>query len=279
MGRASKRKKAQRQARGPNLRRITQDARSLAATQGLPFNLDAMVQFAGERVRRRAIALQAWLGDAEPTSAETPSWPQGSLGHRLLAGTRLGEAQDAPSLLTAKLPDAQMIDADPPHWTIATEALIRAVVFDGLSLDHPTVSTLLDILTPVVEDEIDHMRFLDDDETGFPVLDGPVLLLGRALAEAAWAAVGDDSLADVDDVLELALDGVAADLDGVVADLDGPALVGILGSDNPLEILAVEDEVPPKYILPVGLLTLSVLARLCLSSSHSILQPTSDLGT
>ena len=78
MGRASKRKKAQRQAGGPNLRRITQDARSPAATQGLPFNLDAMVQFAGERVRRRAIALQAWLGDAEPTSAETPSWPQGS---------------------------------------------------------------------------------------------------------------------------------------------------------------------------------------------------------
>src|SRR5690348_3207452 len=84
MGRASKRKKAQRQAGGPNLRRIKQDARSPAATRGLPFNLDAMVQFAGERVRRRAIALQAWLGDTEPTSAETPSWPQGSLGHRLL---------------------------------------------------------------------------------------------------------------------------------------------------------------------------------------------------
>ena len=276
MGRASKRKKAQRQAGGPNLRRIKQDARSPAATQGLLFNLDAMVQLAGERVSRRSIALQAWLGDTEPTSAETPSWPQGSLGHRLLAGTRLGEAQDAPSLLTAKLPDAQTIDADPPHWTIATEALIRAVVFDGLSLDHPAVSTLLDILTPVVEDEIDHMRFLDDDEIGFPVLDGPVLLLGRALAEAAWAAVGDDSLADVDDVLELALDEA---LDGAVPDLDGAALVGVFGSDNPLEILAVEDDVPPKDILPVGLVTLSAIARLCLSSSHSILQRTSDLGT
>lgn len=272
MGRASKRKKAQRQAGGPNLRRIEQNARSRAVTQELPFDLDAMVQFAGERVRRRAIALRAWLGDTEPTSAETPSWPKGSLGHRLLAGTRLGEAKDAPSLLTAKLPDAHTIVADPSHWTIATEVLIRAMVFDGLSLEHPAVRTLLEILTPVVEDEIDHMRGLDeDDEIGFPVLDGPVLLLGRALAEAAWAPVGDDSLADVDDVLEVALDEA---LDGVVPDLDGAAMVGVFGSDNPLEILAVEDDVPPKDILPVGLLTLSALARLCQSSSRSILQRT-----
>jgi hypothetical protein len=197
--------------------------------------------------------------------AEVPSWPEGSLGHRLLAGTRLGETQDAPSLLTAKLPDAQTIAADPAHWTIATEALIRAVVFDGLPLEHPAVSALLEILTPVVEDEIDHMRFLDDDEIGFPALDGPVLLLGRALIESAWAAVGDDSLADVDEVLEHALDGV-------VPDLDGPSLVGVLGCDNPLETLAVDDHVPPKDILPVGLLTLAALARLCQSSSHSVLQ-------
>lgn len=303
MGRASNRKKAQRQSGGPKLRRINQDARSLAAVQRSPFALDAIVQFAGERVRRRSMALRAWLGDTEPVSAEVPPWPEGSLGHRLLAGTPLGEAQDAPSLLTAKLPDARTIAADPSHWAIATEALIRAVVFDGLTLEHPVVSALLEVLTPVVEDEIDHMRFRDDDEysigpfgnddeTGFPALDGPVFLLGRALTEAVWATVGDDSLADVDDVLELALDGV-------VPDLDGPSLVGVLmtasytggdpaaarslqrlnASGNPLEILAVDDEVLPRDILPAGLLMLSTLARLCQSSSHSVLQRPSELGS
>jgi hypothetical protein len=75
MGRASNRKKAQRQSGGPNLRRINQDTRSQAVASRSAFGLDAMVQFAGERVRRRSIALQAWPGDTEPTSAETPSWP------------------------------------------------------------------------------------------------------------------------------------------------------------------------------------------------------------
>ena len=76
----------------------------------------------------------------------------------------------------------------------------------------------------MVEAEIAHMQAMDDDlysigsfdnddEVGFPVLDGPVLLLGRALVEAVWAVVGDDSLADVPSVLVRALEGVVPGLD------------------------------------------------------------------
>lgn len=299
MGRASNRKKTQRQTGGPNLHRIKQDTRSQAVATRSAFGLDAMVQLAGERVRRRSMALKAWLGGTEPVSAEVPPWPEGSLGHRLLAGTPLGEAQDAPSLLTAHLPDTQTIAADPRHWTIATEALIRALVFDGLTLDHPAVGALLEALTSVVEAEIAHMQAMDDDvysigpfdnddEVGFPALDGPVFLLGRALVEAVWSAVGDDSLADVDGVLELALDEV-------IPGLDAPLLVSALIaasytredpaggrplhqrlnlSDNPLELLALDDEMPPKDILPVGLLMLSTLAQLCQSDSASVLNRT-----
>ncbi len=303
MGRASNRKKTQRQTGGPSLRRIKQDTRSQTVATRSVFGLDAMVQLAGERVRRRSMALNAWLGDTEPVSAEVPPWPEGSLGHRLLAGTPLGEAQDAPSLLTAHLPDTRTIAADPRHWTVATEALIRALVFDGLTLDHPAVRALLGALTSVVEAEIAHMRamaddlysigpFDNDDEVGFPALDGPVFLLGRALVEAVWAVVGDDSLADVDGVLELALDEVVPGLDApLVVDAliaasytrEGPAgtrpLHRILNlSDNPLELL-LEDEVRPGDILPVGLLVLSALAQLCHSDSVSVLERTTNPGT
>jgi hypothetical protein len=54
------------------------------------------VQLARSRVEREADALSAWRGDTEPVSAETSPWPENSLGDRLLQGTYLGEAQDAP---------------------------------------------------------------------------------------------------------------------------------------------------------------------------------------
>jgi hypothetical protein len=273
VGRASNRKKAQRQVSGPNLRRVNQETRTQAAATRSAFGLDAMVQLAGERVRRRSMALTAWRGGAEPEPAEVPPWPEGSLGHRLLAGTRLWEAQDAPSLLTARIPDAAMIDADPAHWTIATEALIRALVFDGLTLEHPAVRAVLEPLTSVAEDEVEYMQD-DDEEVGFPVMDGPVRLLGRALTETVWAIVGDDSLADVDNVLESALDGVVPGLEGY--SLVGAVLPYPSDSANPLEFLIIDGEVLPRDILPVGLLMLSALARLGLSSSDSILDPPQD---
>ena len=117
MGRASNRKKAQRQA-GPGSRKARQVFQADAAPPDqLPGGLSELVQLARSRVEREADALSAWRGDAEPVSAETPPWPENSLGDRLLRGTYLGEAQDAPSLLTARIPDAAVIAANPAHWT------------------------------------------------------------------------------------------------------------------------------------------------------------------
>jgi hypothetical protein len=81
-------------------------------------------------------------------------------GDRFLIGY-LGEAQEAPSLLTAEVPDATVIAADPAHWNIAVSALIRAVIFDGLTLDHPPVNALLEVLAPIVRAEQAYARAMD----------------------------------------------------------------------------------------------------------------------
>jgi hypothetical protein len=287
VGRASKRKKAQRQA-GPGSRPVRPDPRVEAAVQPLVLGLDAMVEMARVRVEREYAVRQAWFGDAEPEEAELPDWPEGSLGDRFLVGY-LGEAQDAPSLLTGQIPDAAVIAADPAHWTIAVSALIRAVIFDGLALDHPAVSALLEVLAPIVEAELAHW---DGDLENFPELDGPVYVLGaRALVEATWALVGNDPLGDVLGVLKSALDSpvsgetgqvVAMTLIGAVArhysfkrpgDADVLKHLGPLPG-NALETLIAAGAVPPGDVLRAGLTVLSVLARLGLSSSVSVLEPT-----
>jgi hypothetical protein len=290
VGRASKRKKVQRQA-GPGSRQARPDPPPSAAPAELFFGLDDLddiVEVARVRAERKYATREAWDGDAEPEAAELPTWPEGSLGDRFLDGY-LGEAEDAPSLLTGKLPDAAVITADPAHWTIAVSALIRAVIFDGLPLDHPAVSALLDVLAPIVAEE---QAYWADDIEDFPELDGPMFVLGaRALVDATWALVGKDPLGDVLGVLKSALDSpvsgetgqvVAMALIGAVArhysfeqvgDADVLEQIGPLPG-NALETLIAAGAVPPGDVLRVGLTVLSVLARLCLSDSVSILEPT-----
>jgi len=302
VGRASNRKKAHRQA-GPDSRKARQGIQADAATPDqFPGGLGELVQLARSRVEREADALPAWRGDAEPVSAETPPWPENSLGDRLLRGAYLGEAQDAPCLLTARIPDAAVIAANPAHWNIAMSALVRAVVFDGLTLDHPAVSMLLRVLAPIAEAELAYARAeaslysigadWDDDGPEFPVLDGPVYLLGeRTLVDTVWAAVGDDPLGEVIKVLIQALDGAVPDLDARVAvdaligafadnyrcerpeDLEELERIGYPGG-NALENLVDAGAVAPAGILPAGLTILPALARLCLSDSVSILHRT-----
>lgn len=302
MGRASNRKKAQRQT-GPDSRKARQGFQAGAATPDqFPGGLNELVQLARSRVEREADALPAWRGDAEPVSAQTPPWPENSLGDRLLQGTYLGEAQGAPCLLTARIPDAAVIAANPAHWNIAMSALVRAVVFDGLTLDHPAVSMLLGVLAPIAEAELEYARAeaslysngadWDDDVPEFPTLDGPVYLLGeRTLVDTVWAAVGDDPLGEVIKVLIQALDDAVPGLDARVAadaligafadnyqcerpeDLEELERIGYPGG-NPLETLVDAGAVAPAGILPAGLTILPALARLCLSDSVSILHRT-----
>jgi hypothetical protein len=304
VGRASNRKKAHRQA-GPSSRQASPSSRADADTQQamhqLVAGLQALVQETSERKEREAAARRTWSGGAEPVPAEAPRWPEGSLGDRFFVGTYLEEARNAPSLATAQIPDAAVIAADPAHWNVATDALVRAVVFDGLGLDHPAVSKLLEVLAPIAEAELAYRKAADaamyqigtdwdEDEPEFPELDGPVFLLGTCvLVDAVWAAVGEDPLTDVLGVLLPVLDAAVPGVDSQVA---ADALVGafsteyrceqpgddeVLGgikrhSGDALENLATAGAVPPSDVLPVGLTILSALAQLCRSDSASVLQ-------
>jgi hypothetical protein len=293
MGRASNRKQANRQA---GYTRQTRKAMRL-----LESGLRALAQETSERNQRESAAAQAWCGGQKPVPAEAMAWPGGSLGDRF-RNAFLEDARSAPSLLTAQLPDAAVIAADPAHWSVATNALIRAVAFDGLSVDHPAVRTLLETLAPVAEAEFAYRQAADawfsldpSDREGpeprFPELQGPGFLLGTcALVDATWAIVGEDPLGEVLDVLLPVLDRTVPDLDGqVIAD----ALIGAFAhhyrceqpgdaellqrigreTGDALENLVASGAIPPANVLPVGLMILSALAGFCRSSSSSILQP------
>jgi hypothetical protein len=301
VGRASNRKKAQRQA-GQGSRQASSfrtDAETQQAMRQLAAGLQALVQETDERREREAAVRRTWSGGAEPVPAEARRWPEGSLGDRFFTGTYLEEARNAPSLATAEIPDAAVIAADSVHWNVATDALVRAVVFDGLGPDHPAVRELLELLAPIAEAELAYRKAADaamyqigtdwDDEPEFPEQDGPVFLLGACvLVDAVWAAVGNDPLSDVLGVLLSVLDAAVPGVDSQVA---ADALVGAFSTEyrceqpgddevlkrvgrysgDALENLAAAEAVPPSDVLPVGLTILSALAQLCRSESPSVL--------
>ena len=289
MGRASNRKKANRQAGH------TRQARR--AMRLLETGRRTLAQEWPERKQREAALSWAWCDGREPTAAKAPPWPEGSLGDRFRNGS-LEDARNAPSLVSAQIPDAAVIAADPAQWSVATSALIRAVAFDGLAVDHPAVRTVLEALAPVAEAEFAFREAADawfsldpsereGPEPRFPELEGPVFLLGTsALVDATWAIVGEDPLIDVIGVLLPVLNSIAPGLDGqVIAD----ALIGAFAhhyqcefpgdaellqrigreAGDALENLVASGAIPPADALPVGLRILSALAGFCRSSSAS----------
>ena len=303
MGRASNRKKAQRQS-GLSSRQARQQSRADAATQQamqvIAAGMQAVAQETKGRQDRQAAARRAWCGGAEAVPAKAPRWAKDSLGDRFFSGTFLDRARSAPCLATAQIPDAAVIAADPAHWNVAADALIRAVVFDGLGLDHPAVNTLLEILAPVAEAEVAYHQAADaamygpgldwdEDEPEFPEEDGPVFAVGGcALVDAAWAAVGEDPLRDVLGVLVPVLDDAVPGIDGQVT---ADALIGAFATEYRCELpgdaevlerikrydgdalrnLVAAGAVRPADVLPVGLAMLSALAHLCRSDSASVL--------
>jgi hypothetical protein len=258
--------------------------------------------------KRVTAARRAWCGGAEPVPAEVPSWPEDSLGGRFLSGFHLKEARKAPSLLTADVPDTAVIRAESAHWNVAADALVRAVAFDGMRVDHPAVSALLDVLAPVAEAELAYgeviesplqrgWREADRDGPSFPEDDGPVLLIGAfALGDATWALVGTDSLGAALPALRSAAEEALPGVDGgAVAD----ALVGALSrhylceqpgdaeilerigrdvSGNALEQLVGTGVVPFGEALRAGLSLLSALTTLCMNGSASILPGSPEHG-
>jgi hypothetical protein len=305
VGRASNRKKARRQEAlrqaAHRTRSARQGSRAGAAPQQAVLALAAaremMDQVFGAPGEQQTPECRVWCGGGEPVPAQGPRWTAGSLGDRLVSGMHLARARNAPCLLTAKVPDPMVIIADPAQWWVAASVLVRAVVFDGLRVDHPAVSMLLDVLAPIAQVELAHEQALDDwyssgwdEKPEFPELDGPVFLIGCALGDATLAVVGEDPLGEVLAVLSPALDGA-------VPGLAGPAVADVLtgGRATPylcelpdyvlkrmrhppfdvggaLQEFADARAVPPRDILRVGLTILSVLAELCRSDSASILR-------
>ena len=88
---------------------------------------------------------------------------------------------------------------------MASTVLVRGVVFDGLRVDHPAVSGLLDTLAPVAEAELAYLQDLDDrhwsrweeEKPEFPENDGPVFLIGTcALGDATDVEPTGNRIAD-----------------------------------------------------------------------------------
>jgi hypothetical protein len=304
VGRASNRKKERREEalrQAARRKRATQGSRADAGRQQAALALAAALKeidrVFGPRREQLLPEYRPWCAD-EPVPAETPRWAEGSLGQKLCSGMNLSRARSAPSLLTAKIPDPMLIIAHPAQWRAAATVLIRAVVFDGLQVDHPAVSRLLEMLAPVAEAELVHLQDLEDwyrsgrdeEEPEFPECDGPVFLIGTcALGEATEAVAGEDPLDKVIAALSPALDGIIPGLDGrAVADvLTGGRVTPYLcklpdhvlrrmqrtfSAGGALLELADGRVVPPRDILRVGLTILSKVAELCQSDSPSILR-------
>jgi len=299
MGRASRRKKAQRQAG----RRSRADAAAEQVMLKVPENLaDEDEGEAGGDCD--AVAFRVWCGGADPVPAVAPRWAEGSLGARLFGGFHVERARIAPPLATAQFPGAVVITADSAHWSVAARALIRAVVFDGLGPDHPAVCGLLKIMAPIAGAELAYYDALDaldagvggfaldwdDDLPEFPEMDGPLFLIGVcALVEVFWAVVGEDPMSEILGVLLPALQDAVPGLDAQVAadalissfvvhhDLEQPVDADVMArikyhSGSVLQDLVTAGAVPPADILSAGLKLLSALAQLCRSDSASILQ-------
>ena len=153
-----------------------------------------------------ALAAHVWSGGSKPEHAATPKWPDDSAGDRFFNTQGIADAAEAPPIVGATLPAPEEMAATPELWAVATSALVRAVVLDGLTVYHPAVSAVIALLEPVVRREL---AYYADETTWdeYPESDVPLRLLGdEVLMDATWAIVGDDSLASVLALLERCLD-------------------------------------------------------------------------
>ncbi len=232
--------------------------------------------------------------------AVLPDWPEDSLGDRLFSDRLFRLALDVPPLQSAKVPDPATIRGDPAQWGVAAWVLMRAVVLDGLGVGDPAVASLLAALAPVVEAELaaSEAAAAEARRAGlepvaitpdFPDEDGPVFVIGCcALVHATWTALGDDSLAEVLDVVAplvgSAVPGsgrkVAEALVGALsehysfeqaADVELLERLGAETSGDPLRDLVSAGVIAPEDVLRVGLDVLARLAELCKSGSVSVL--------
>jgi len=234
---------------------------------------------------------------SKPEPAAIPKWPDDSVGDRFFSTQAIADAAGAPAIVGATLPVPGEMAATSELWAVATSALVRAVVLDGLTVYHPAVSAVIALLAPVVGREL---AYYADETTWdeYPESDVPLRLLGdEVLMDATWAIAGDDSLASVLALLERRLD-TAFDTPGRPASLTGRAAAEALirafpdhfecqapgdeacrerlratgrTSSNPLCDLVRDKVIAPEDALPVGLTILAALADLARTSAFSVL--------
>jgi hypothetical protein len=225
-------------------------------------------------LERYVMASRAWCGGEQPVPARRPWWAQGPLGRDLLRDMNVAQAQGAPCLLTAEIPNAAVIAADSAHWNLATKVLIRAVVFDGLEIGHPAVGALTTMLAPVIGAELDSREavrsWLAADHRnrqpvpGFPVLDGPLLILSQCVvAKSTRAVAGSNPGSEELAVLSRALDGMIPGVAGSVVSESLPC-------DDPLEAVIATGVVAPGKLLETGLAILSALVHICQTEAAMI---------
>jgi hypothetical protein len=99
---------------------------------------------------------------------------------------------------------------------------------------------------------------------GFPILDGPLLILGQLiLADATRAVLGDDVGGE-----ELAV--LSRALDGMIPGVAGSVVAETLPAANPLEAMIASGAVTPAQVLETGLGALSALVKICQTDTASI---------
>ena len=158
---------------------------------------------------REQQARKAWTGGADPTPAALAQWREDSVGDRFFAGATIMDAVGAPSLTDATLPSPQQLAENSGHWVTAVSALVRAVVLEGSPVQDPVVGRVLDLLAPIVGDEL---ALETGEDSDFPETHGPLFLLGAcALTDATWAIVGLDPLDQSFALMERSLDEALAD--------------------------------------------------------------------
>jgi hypothetical protein len=93
-----------------------------------------------------ALAAHVWGGGSKPRPAAIPKWPDDSVGDRFFNTQGIADAAEAPPIVGATLPAPGEMAATSELWVVATTALVRAVVLDGLTVCHPAVSAVIALL-------------------------------------------------------------------------------------------------------------------------------------
>lgn len=254
--------------------------------------LNAMERIVAAFDEEKACVEQArgtWTAGADPSPAPLGKWREDSMADRFFAGREITEAADAPVLADATLPSPAQMAENSGHWVVAVHILTRAVVLERSPADDSGVAKVLDLLAPVVRDEL---ALETGAEWDYPDHHGPLFLLGASLlSDATWAIVGlaplDQALALMERTIDEALAGQAGSPDAKAitvelvrafggtyqctepGDVQTLERLGRSPSGNPLVNLIQAWDLCPQDALRLGLITLGALADLARSDPDS----------